>query len=80
MPGPHLVVGAVYRVRAIEPERYKSGTPTGNDMVLLESPRWFCDWGPEGGWGLACFRPIYTPKADLIQSLKAPSPKQKVGV
>ena len=69
-----LVVGAVYRVREIDT------TPTldGEDGVVL----WGIEMAAGGGWSrsfrISRFRPLYRPKADLIESLKTPVERERV--
>ena len=57
--------GAIYCVAGVEaPAATLDGV-----AVYLRDVR---SRGPNGGFGLRRFRPIYRPSADLIESLKAP--------
>ena len=66
-----LSLGSVYQVRGFHPR----GSIYLRGVVLPKGPK-----GIEAGWGLPRFRPIYRPKAELIQSLLAPAPAKPVRV
>ncbi len=64
-----LTVGAIYRVRDLVEEGYPGGrVVAGVTLHEVATPP-----GEVGFW-IELFRPIYRPRADLIESLKAPAP------
>ncbi len=60
---PYLVADVGYQ--GGEPWVSISGMPTPMDFGY-----------PCPGWAAGCFRPVYRPKADFIESLKAPPIRQ----
>ena len=70
-----LVQGALYRVReeSVCPETGKNGLTLCGVLLPIHSKI-----GREIGWLLSRFRPIYRPKADLIESLKTPAKRERV--
>lgn len=67
-----LVRGAIYCV-AWCAERHATGVGLVQSIGLTDPVmRWYAEDGTEGGYVADRFRPIYRPKQELIQSLKAP--------
>lgn len=63
-----LVRGVVYRVREVAPGELLDGS--WEDAVFLCGQHEDCGWDPE------YLRPIYRPKADLIEQLSRPIVRQ----
>ena len=63
-PRPELVVGGIYSVARLDPDYLLVGYPVLwlNEQI---NPEQYSD----GGYAADRFRPIYRPKASLIQSL-----------
>lgn len=71
------VVGGLYCVRAMREgsDRIHGGVSLGLLLVGLYA---YHPDGQEGAWHPDCFRPVYRPNADIIASLKAPSPYREL--
>ena len=52
----------------------------GYSVILVgwEREKARLDWGRRCGFAIERFRPIYRPKADLIESLKTPAKRERV--
>ncbi len=61
-----LIAGALYRVLGAKKCTDPNTGYVADALKVLVSPRWH---------GLKRFRPIYRPRADFIESLKAPREK-----
>lgn len=69
--------GHVYRVREVGQYRTLQGMEDGLRLVGIVAST---PGHPDSWWPARCFRPIYRPKAELIQSLLAPTPAKPVRV
>lgn len=74
--GPQdTVVGQIYRVEEVGPVWDCMACDSRCGGIRLAGVK--CT--SPGGWNSSCcFRPIYRPRADLIESLKAPSPSREL--
>ena len=76
---PTLQLGALYCVRevAIDPSPRTPDRKNGVRLHGIYLPKRQKDQA-ERGWRLSRFRPIYRPRADLIESLKTPAKREGV--
>lgn len=70
--GVALVLAAIYRVREVLPDAILSGGGRGPTVRLRNIALPIGPHGVEASWAISRFRPIYRPKQEIIEALKAP--------
>lgn len=70
--GAEIVAGRIYTVASVKVGVDNFGDETVGFVLTDKDTHWPDQWGELGAWHYAHFRPIYSRRADIIESLKAP--------
>lgn len=70
--GVLLTLGAIYRVREVSAQAVLFSGNRGPTLRLCGIVLAVGPYGVEASWAICRFKPVYRPKSEIIEALKAP--------